>query len=92
VNESASKPNSHFSEGMKIKRGKARDLPVTDILKLEKVSKVVGEGDRSINILRGVSLTLHAGEYVAIIGAVRFRKIHTSPYRRIAGYAQPRQG
>jgi ABC-type lipoprotein export system ATPase subunit len=41
---------------------------MTDILKLEKVSKVVGEGDRSIHILRGISLTLRAGEYVAVMG------------------------
>ena len=41
---------------------------MNEILNLEKVSKWVGDGDRRTDILRGISLTLQAGEYVAIMG------------------------
>ncbi len=40
-----------------------------EILKLVNVSKWVGEGADRISILQGVSLTLNAGEFVAIMGA-----------------------
>ncbi len=43
-----------------------RDVPVIDI---QNVTKTYQMGSVEVHALRGVSLTIHAGEYVAIIGA-----------------------
>lgn len=42
---------------------------MSDLLRLENVKKWVGEGDGRVDILRGISLTLAAGEFVALMGA-----------------------
>jgi putative ABC transport system ATP-binding protein len=43
-----------------------RDIPVIDI---QNVTKTYQMGSVEVHALRGVSLTIHAGEYVAIVGA-----------------------
>ena len=42
---------------------------MTPVLDVRRVTKVYGEGDTAVHALRGVSLTVQRGEYVAIMGA-----------------------
>ncbi len=42
---------------------------MAEILRLENVHKWVGEGEARIEILKGVSMTLNEGDFVAIMGA-----------------------
>ncbi|MDQ1486759.1 MAG: putative transport system ATP-binding protein [Actinomycetota bacterium] len=39
------------------------------VIKLWQLTKTYGEGDAAVHALRGVSLAVHAGDYVAIMGA-----------------------
>jgi macrolide transport system ATP-binding/permease protein len=39
------------------------------LIRLERVGRTYGEGRRRVPVLRDVSLTIHAGEFVAIVGA-----------------------
>ena len=41
---------------------------MTELLILEKVYKWAGDGDNRTEILRGISLAVRAGEFVAIMG------------------------
>ena len=45
---------------------KHRGQPVIDIQKLTKIYQM---GDSTVHALRGVSLAIHPGDYVAIVGA-----------------------
>jgi putative ABC transport system ATP-binding protein len=38
------------------------------VISLDHVTRVYGEGDSAVHALRGVNLTVHAGELVAIMG------------------------
>ncbi|MDD2500182.1 MAG: ABC transporter ATP-binding protein [Geobacter sp.] len=40
-----------------------------EVIKLENIRRVFGEGDHTVEALRGVSFTISAGEFVAIMGA-----------------------
>lgn len=40
-----------------------------DVIKLENIRRVFGEGDHTVEALRGVSFTISVGEFVAIMGA-----------------------
>lgn len=40
-----------------------------DVIKLEHIRRVFGEGDHAVEALRGVSFTIQQGEFVAIMGA-----------------------
>jgi putative ABC transport system ATP-binding protein len=40
-----------------------------EVIKLENIRRVFGEGDHTVEALRGVSFTINAGEFVAIMGA-----------------------
>jgi putative ABC transport system ATP-binding protein len=42
---------------------------MTPVLDVRRVTKVYGEGDTAVHALRGVSLRVQKGEYVAIMGA-----------------------
>ncbi len=42
---------------------------MTDVIKLENIRRVFGEGDHQVEALRGVSFTICSGEFVAIMGA-----------------------
>lgn len=51
-----------------------------EVLKVENLRKVYGKGDSEVRALDGVSFTVNKGEFVAIIGASRFRKINTAAF------------
>lgn len=40
-----------------------------DVIKLQDIRRVFGEGDHAVEALRGVSFTIQQGEFVAIMGA-----------------------
>jgi putative ABC transport system ATP-binding protein len=40
-----------------------------DVIKLDNVRRIFGEGDHTVEALRGISFAIHAGEFVAIMGA-----------------------
>jgi len=40
-----------------------------EVIKLENIRRVFGEGDHTVEALRGVSFTIDVGEFVAIMGA-----------------------
>lgn len=40
-----------------------------EVIKLENIRRVFGEGDHTVEALRGVSFTINVGEFVAIMGA-----------------------
>ena len=42
---------------------------MSDVIKLENIRRVFGEGDHAVEALRGVSFCIAAGEFVAIMGA-----------------------
>lgn len=42
---------------------------MSEVIKLENIRRVFGEGDHTVEALRGVSFAIHAGEFVAIMGA-----------------------
>jgi putative ABC transport system ATP-binding protein len=42
---------------------------MSDVIKLENIRRVFGEGDHTVEALRGVSFTITKGEFVAIMGA-----------------------
>lgn len=42
---------------------------MSDVIKLENIRRVFGEGDHTVEALRGVSFTISDGEFVAIMGA-----------------------
>ncbi len=44
-------------------------MSATPVIALRDLTKVYGEGDTTVHALRGVSLDIAAGEYVAIMGA-----------------------
>ena len=48
-----------------------------EILKVESLSKVYGKGDVKVKALDNVSFTVNQGEFIAIVGASRKRKINS---------------
>jgi len=40
-----------------------------EVIKLENIRRIFGEGDHTVEALRGVSFTINVGEFVAIMGA-----------------------
>ena len=47
-----------------------------EILKCEDLSKVYGSGASQVIALDKINLSVHKGEFVAIVGGFWFRKIH----------------
>lgn len=43
-------------------------LPPTPVIELSQVTKVYGEGEGEVRAMRGVDLTINAGEFVAVMG------------------------
>lgn len=48
-----------------------------EILKVENLSKIYGEGTTKVIALNNISFTVNKGEFVAIVGASRKWKINT---------------
>ena len=44
---------------------------MTSLLKLDKVSKVYGEGNMEVTALHPISLDVKAGEFIGIVGPIR---------------------
>lgn len=42
---------------------------MSEVIKLDNVRRVFGEGDHTVEALRGISFTIRSGEFVAIMGA-----------------------
>jgi putative ABC transport system ATP-binding protein len=42
---------------------------VTPVISLEQITKVYGAGETEVQALRGIDLTVHRGDYLAILGA-----------------------
>lgn len=47
-----------------------------EILKCENIRKVYGSGNNQVVALDHIDLSVQKGEFVAIVGGIRFRKIH----------------
>lgn len=52
------------------------------ILKIQNISKIYGENDTKIAAVNNISFEVEKGEFVAIIGSSRKRKIYTFTYDR----------
>ena len=67
-----------------------RDV-MTSLLKLDKVSKVYGEGNTEVTALHPISLDVKAGEFIGIVGPsgsgkVRYYQSQVHYYHRQKGY------
>ena len=65
-----------------------RTAPVLDV---RDVSKVYGTGDTTVHALRGVSLTVRRGDYLAIMGSLRLRQVDADEHHRLPGRAERRR-
>ena len=64
---------------------------MTSLLKLDKVSKVYGEGNTEVTALHPMSLDVKAGEFIGIVGPSDQGKVHyyqsrVHYYHRQRGY------
>ncbi len=48
-----------------------------EILRVENLTKIYGKGENEVKALDNVSFEVNKGEFVAIVGASRKRKIYT---------------
>jgi predicted ABC-type transport system involved in lysophospholipase L1 biosynthesis ATPase subunit len=62
-----------------------------DIVSTKKLCKVYGHGETAVQALRDVNIRVQKGEFVAVTGLVRKRKIHIAPYARRGGYSNIRR-
>ncbi|MCE0554041.1 ATP-binding cassette domain-containing protein [Bacillus thuringiensis] len=68
---------------------------MTSLLKLDKVSKVYGEGNTEVTALHPMSLDVKAGEFIGIVGPsgsgkVRYYQLLVLYYHRQKGYLHSR--
>ena len=66
------------------RRRRSRMTPRRPVIALRDVTKVYGEGDTTVHALRGVSLDIATGEYVAIMGASGKRQEHADAHHRLS--------
>ena len=64
---------------------------MTSLLKLDKVSKVYGEGNMEVTALHPISLDVKAGEFIGIVGPsgsgkVRYYQSRVHYYHHQKGY------
>lgn len=60
------------------------------MLTLNNISKSYKLGKEEVPILKHINLTVKAGEFLAIMGAVRFREVYVNEYYRLFGQADLR--
>ena len=53
-----------------------------EILRVENLSKIYGKGEMQVKAIDNVSFTVDEGEFVAIVGASRKRKIYSFTFDR----------
>lgn len=53
-----------------------------EILRVENLCKQYGKGDNIVNALNNVSFSVEKGEFVAIVGASRKRKVNVITFDR----------
>ena len=56
------------------------------LIQVENIHKIYNPGENEVRALDGVSLTIHRGELVAIIGTFWFREIDADEHARLSGY------
>lgn len=56
-----------------------------EILRVDNLTKIYGKGDNEVRALDGVSFSVQKGEFIAIIGSVRFGQIDPFAYYRRGG-------
>ena len=62
------------------------------ILQASNLTKIYGAGDTEVHALDGVDLSVEKGEFVAVVGTVRFGKIHAAAHAGRTGPSDQRQG
>ncbi len=62
-----------------------------EILRAEDLTKIYGTGENQVVALDHVSFSVNKGEFLAIIGPIRFRQIHTASHFRRCRYTNLRQ-
>lgn len=53
-----------------------------EILRVENLSKIYGKNETQVKALDNVSFTVNEGEFVAIVGASRKRKVNSFTFNR----------
>ncbi len=61
------------------------------VIQIDNVTRVYTMGQTQVHALRGLSLTIRAGEMVAIAGASGSGKVHTDEYHRLPGLSDVRR-
>ena len=64
---------------------------MTAIISLKDISKTYHNGDLAVEVLHGISLDIEAGEFVAIIGAIRLGQVDADEYSRLSRPADERR-
>ena len=60
------------------------------ILVMRDITKVYEMGGEKQTVLKGINLEVSKGEFVAVLGAFRFRQVHTDEHYRLPGYSHLR--
>lgn len=59
---------------------------MNDIIRIENLRRDFKVGDQTVHALRGISFTIHEGEFVTIMGDERFGQVDIVEYPRLPGY------